>query len=176
MKLLKQYKWTLIGLAVLAVLYFFNRDLAVRSASLSLNSVSTMLGILPPILILVNLMDAWIPKEVIIKHMGENAGFNGYFWAFVLGTLGAGPLYAAFPVAAMLAKKEARLTYIIFFLGVWTTTKLPIFMYELNFFGLTFTSVHVLTGLGSFFLLSLLLEKVLLKNSIGQVYERLAQS
>jgi len=176
MKILKQYSMTLILGGLIFILFLSNRPLALNSLSLSLKSAFTMLGILPPILLIVNLLDEWVPRETIVRHMGDNAGMKGYFWAFILGTFAAGPLYAAFPVAALLAKKGARMAYIIFLLGTWTTTKLPIFIYELNFFGVQFTFIHVITGLSVYFLLSILMEKVLLKHRIGDVYASLADA
>lgn len=175
MKLLKKYKLTLVTLVVLLVLFFVRREFAVSAIGISLSSVGIMLTILPPILLIVNLLDVLIPREVIIRHMGENARFKGYFWAFALGTFGAGPLYVAFPIAALLAKKGARLAFIVFFLGTWTTTKLPIFLYELNFFGVTFTSIHVFTGFSAFFLISILMEKILLKKDRDLVYAKLSE-
>jgi len=167
---------TVLMAALLVILFFTRRTVAVESFSLTVKSAVTMLGILPPILLIVNLLDEWIPRETIVRHMGDNAGMKGYFWAFLLGTFAAGPLYAAFPVAALLAKKGARMAYLIFLLGTWTTTKLPIFMYELSFFGVTFTAVHVLTGLTVCFLFSLLMEKILLKKRISDIYAALSEA
>lgn len=175
MKIFKEYKMTIIGMAVLMILYFFKRDLAMNSVSLSLKSAVTMLGVLPPVLLIVNLLDNWIPRETIVRHMGEQAGLMGYFWALLLGTFGAGPLYAAFPVAALLAKKGARISFLVFFLGIWTTVKLPIFMYELNFFGLQFTITHIITGIFFYLIFSEFMEKLLLRSKAKLVYERLSK-
>ena len=175
MKLIKQYRFTLITLGVLFILFFINRTLSENAISLSLKSAFTMLGILPPILLIVNLMDTWVPREIIVHHMGEDAGARGFFWAFALGTLGAGPLYAAFPVAAFLAKKGARMAYIIFLLGIWTSTKLPISMYELNFFGGVFTLVHICTGILVYLILAIIMEKILNAQQRKEVYSRLAR-
>ncbi len=175
MKLLKKYKMTLIALLAFLILFFVRRETAVSAMGISLSSVGTMLSILPPILLIVNLLDALIPREVIIRHMGENAGLKGYFWSFALGTFGAGPLYVAFPVAALLAKKGARLAFIVFFLGTWTTTKLPIFLYELNFFGVAFTTIHIVTGFSAFFFISILMEKILLKKDRDLIYAKLSE-
>lgn len=176
MKKLKPYLMTIILLIIIGILYFLQEEIAVNSLKISADSAFTMMGILPPILIIVNMFDVWVPKELIIRHMGEDAGIKGYLWAFSLGTLAAGPLYAAFPVAAVLAKKGAHLAYIVFFLGIWTTTKLPIFLYELNFFGAQFTGIHIVTGISAFLMLSILMEKVLLKNKINEVYRHLDEA
>ncbi|MDA3955569.1 permease [Oceanispirochaeta sp.] len=175
MKKIKKYTMSLMALGALLILYYLKPETAVSSMSISLSSAGTMLKILPPILLIINLLDIWIPKAIIIRHMGENAGLKGYFWAIVLGTFGAGPLYAAFPIAAILANKGARISYIIFFLGVWTTTKLPILMYELNFFGLKFTAIHVITGFIVFFIMSILMEKFLKGKKLDLVYEKLSK-
>ncbi len=174
MKILKQYRYTLITLGVFIVLFFFQREIALKASGISLKSAFTMLGILPPILLIVNLLDTWVPREVIVRHMGDDAGVRGFLWAFALGTVAAGPLYAAFPVAAFLAKKGARMAYIIFLLGIWTSTKLPISMYELGFFGPLFTGIHVLTGITVYLAVALIMEKILLKNRLPEVYSRLS--
>lgn len=173
MKVLKQYISSLIILLVLGALYFFKQDLAIQSIKSSLFSIKTMLGILPPLLIIVHSIDTLVSKEVILKHMGEDAGIRGYIWALILGTFAAGPLYAAFPIAAILSRKGAHLSYIIFFLGIWTTTKLPIFLLELNLFGISFTTLHAVTGIICFYLLSLLMEKYLLKGKQKEIAQRL---
>jgi uncharacterized membrane protein YraQ (UPF0718 family) len=175
MSLIKQYKLTLVTLVVLVVLAFINIQTATDAVVISLDSTWTMLGILPPILILMNLLDAYIPKDVVLKHMGKDSGLTGFFWAFVLGTFAAGPLYVAFPIAALLAKKNARMAYLIFFLGMWTVTKLPVATYELNFFGLPFTLLHMLTGIVFFLGLSLVLEKVFQGRETERIYQSLAR-
>lgn len=173
MKILKQYLSSLFLLAVIALLYFFRQDLALQSLKTSLSSVKTMLGILPPLLIIIHSIDTLISKELILKHMGEDAGIRGYLWALILGSFAAGPLYTAFPIAAILSRKGARLSYIIFFLGIWTTTKLPIFLLELNLFGIRFTMLHAVTGIICFYGLSILMEKYLLKNINEKISQRL---
>ncbi|MDC7224449.1 MAG: permease [Spirochaetales bacterium] len=175
MKTVKKYLMTLIALLGLAVLFFLRRETAEEAVNITISGIGSMIMILPPILLMMNLLDVLVPKEIVIKHMGEDAGLKGYFWALILGTFAAGPLYAAFPIAALLAKKNARMAYIIFFLGMWTVSKLPLLTYELNFFGLSFTGLHILTGMVGFFLLSLVLEKIFLKKEKTEIYERLSR-
>jgi len=174
MKTVKTYLLTIIAFIILAIMFFTNRDTGTQAFTITISSILSMLKVLPPILIIMNALDVLIPKEIVIRHMGEGAGLRGYLWALILGTFAAGPLYAAFPIAAMLAKKEARMAYLVFFLGMWTVTKLPVFTFELNFFGYAFTGLHVLTGIVFFFFLSLILEKVFLKNDKSEVYKNLA--
>jgi uncharacterized membrane protein YraQ (UPF0718 family) len=173
MKTLKSYMMTLITIIILIVMFFFDKRTANDALNITFSSIISMLKVLPPILIIMHSLDIIIPKEVIVKHIGEDSGIKGYFWALILGTFAAGPLYAAFPIAAMLAKKEAKMAYLIFFLGMWTVTKLPVFTFELNFFGASFTLLHVITGIIYFFILSIVLEKLVLKKNKTEIYNKL---
>ena len=67
-------------------------------------SFKEMLLVLPPIFILIGLLDVWIPKETMIRLMGEGSGIKGVLLAFLFGTVAVGPLYAAFPVAIVFVK------------------------------------------------------------------------
>ncbi|PEE25936.1 hypothetical protein CON98_33275, partial [Bacillus toyonensis] len=77
----------------------------------------------------------WVKKETLMKYMGKNSGVYGILFSLLLGGIAAGPLYVAFPIAALLLQKGASIRYIVFFLGVWTTAKLPILVYEFSSFG-----------------------------------------
>jgi len=93
--------------------------------------------------------------------MGQNSGIKGIATAFFLATAAAGPLYIAFPIAALLLKKQARLAYVIFFLGVWSST-----------LGLKFTIIHVGISLPLYLLVAFLIEKLTSDTSMNSIYEK----
>ena len=66
----------------------------------------------------------------MVRYMGEGSGLKGAALAFLLGSAAAGPLYAAFPVAAVLLKKGAKLSNVFLFIGAWSTTKIPLLLFE----------------------------------------------
>ena len=72
------------------------------------------------------------------KFMGEGSGIRGIIIAIIMGSVAAGPLYAAFPIAAMLMKKGAKLTNILIFIGAWSTTKIPMLLFEISALGARF--------------------------------------
>jgi len=49
----------------------------------------------------------------------------------LMGSAAAGPLYAAFPVAEVMISKGASMFNVMVFLGAWSTTKIPLFMFEM---------------------------------------------
>lgn len=169
------YKWLCFFALILAVMAVFVPDTAGTAWELTLSNIFSMLKILPPIFILIGLLDAWVPRETMIKHMGADSGLKGILIALMLGSFAAGPLYAAFPVAAILLKKGARLSYVLFFLGVWSTSKLPMVLFEVTSFGLTFTIIHIVSNLTIFLLGAIFIERVLGVEGQNQVLESVNQ-
>lgn len=172
MKILKTYKYAIIMLSIMFGLYFFTENIGPKAFDITLSNLKEFITIVPPIFLLVGLLDVWVPKETIIKLMGENSGIKGIATAFFLATAAAGPLYIAFPIAALLIKKQARLAYVIFFLGVWSSTKLPIALYEVASLGLKFTLIHIGISLPLYLIVAFVIEKLTSDTSKNVIYEK----
>ena len=161
-------------LVVLGIIFAINIDTGQKATIVTIDNFKIMLGVMPAILILIGLLDVWVPKEVMIKYMGEKSGIKGILVALTLGSLAAGPLYAAFPVAAILIKKQARFAYVLFFLGAWSSSKLPLIVFEYTSFGGLFTAIHVVSNLLIFLVGAFLIEKIISKEYIDGVYEKVS--
>ncbi|WP_045524378.1 permease [Neobacillus niacini] len=159
MNKLKRYRFFFILLFGLIILTFINQSLGWNAFQLTVKSILDMLFLLPPVLIFVGLLDKWVEKETLIRYMGEKSGIYGILFSLLLGVIAAGPLYVAFPIAALLLKKGASIRYIVFFLGVWTTAKLPVIVYEFASFGVKFTLIHICFGLLFFYLMGIIFDK-----------------
>lgn len=170
--MIKKYKWTLLMVSLLAALFTFDTSKGIQATQITLNNFKSVGMILPPIFILIGLLDTWVPKEVMVKFMGNKSGVIGAVIALLLGAVGAGPLYVAFPIAAILIKKGARLAYVFLFLSAWVSIKLPIFMYEWTSFGGKFTLLHVFSSLTVYLIGSFLMEKLLSSKTILEIEER----
>ncbi len=155
------YRFSLVFLMIILFMALINLSLATNALGIAFDNILTMLGVIPPIFILIGLLDVWVPKETMIRYMGDSSGLVGLFFAFLLGALAAGPLYAAFPVAAILLKKGARFAYVLFFLGTWTSAKIPLLLFEMTSLGVHFTLIHVSSMLVMYFIGSVLIEKAL---------------
>ncbi len=172
MKLVKKYQTALIFAFAMFGIYLYSNSLGSKAFDISLENLGQMLSFLPAIFILVGLLDVWIPKETMIKYMGDNSGIKGILIAFFLGSAAAGPLYAAFPVAALLLKKGARLAYVLIFLGAWSSTKLPLILFEIASLGVRFTVIHVSVSIVSFLAIAFLMEKLTSQESKVALYEK----
>ncbi|WP_224961155.1 permease [Geomonas subterranea] len=102
-----------------------------------------VLSIVPPVMVLMGLLDVWVPRRLVEAHLGPDSGPVGAGVAMLLGTAAAGPLYAAFPVAVSLRKKGARLANIVIFLGTWGAIKIPMILMESSFISLRFALLRL---------------------------------
>lgn len=117
-----------------------------------------MLCILPPVVIMIGLLQVWVSEEWIQRFAGKRAGVRGFLLCMGFGMLPTGPLYLAFPIAAALLQKGVPVRNIVAFLTAWAGMKIPQFMLETQFLGLQFTLLHfLLTGISAIFM-SLVIE------------------
>ena len=76
MKKIKPYL-LLIMVAVIDLLVFLKSpDLGVKVLKSTGMNFAQMLGVIPPIFLLIGLMDVWVPREKVIKYMGEGSGLT----------------------------------------------------------------------------------------------------
>lgn len=121
--------------------------LATRSLRQWVGGLGEILAIVPAVLVLIGLFDAWVPKKAVEQSLGPASGLRGVLLALLLGTGAAGPLYAAFPVALALREKGARTANLVIFLGAWATIKLPMLMMESAFLGTRFALLRLVLTL-----------------------------
>ena len=123
-------------------MFIFFTDTAVQSVSNSVYYLLEMLQVIPVIFLLTVIIDAWIPKKVIAKRLGDKSGFMGGLFSLLLGSLSAGPIYAAFPLSKMLLKKGASVNNIVIILSSWAVIKVPMLLNEAKFLGPAFMAVR----------------------------------
>ena len=170
LKIIKRYKLFLLLLIVLILIGFFNFDLASKSILNIKDSFLQMLSVLPPIMIMLGLMDVWVSRESLMKYMGNNSGFLGVFLAMLIGSIAAGPMYAAFPFTAVLIKKGAKFSNIIIFMNAWCVTKISTLLFEISSLGYKFTFVRLLIDIAGVIIMGILVEKFLSKDELTRIY------
>jgi uncharacterized membrane protein YraQ (UPF0718 family) len=144
----------LTALLVLLVLGFVRPSLAKNVSFSALNSFKEMLGLLPPIFVLLGLIDVWAPREVMMRYVGEHSGLRGIIISYLFGAVAAGPLYAAFPVAMVLVKKGCSYRNLMIFMGAWSTIKIPMLLYELSSLGVRFTFARLALNIVGIFIIA----------------------
>jgi len=140
---------------------------ALKSATFQFGS---MLKVVPPIFLMIGLLDIWVPREVMIRLMGEKSGLKGILVAFFMGTLTAGPLVAAFPVAMIMLRKGAKYSNVLFFLMIWASAKLPILFFQATTLGVRYTLLTNTALISVYLLGTLIIEKILTKEDKARIY------
>lgn len=161
MMLMKRYWAFLLMAGFYLLMALITPQAASESLRISGDSLMEMLAIVPPVFLLLGLLDVWVPRETIIALMGERSGLRGIVLAFLLGSLAAGPLYAAFPVAGILLKKGSRLFNVLIFVGAWSTTKIPMLVFEASSMGSTFMLIRLLANLPVILMIAWLTERMM---------------
>lgn len=169
MKLAKRY-WVFLAVIVVDLSLVVARPaLGQEVVRFTVANFREMLFILPPIFILLGLMDVWVPRELMTKYMGENSGARGAAISIFLGAAAAGPLYGAFPVAIALTRKGASLHNVLLFLGSWSTLKIPMFLFETGALGARWSLTRWGASLVGIFVIAFVMEKLLNQGDLEQI-------
>lgn len=147
LKFAKRYRMFLMLLGCNLILTLVLPDIGLSTFSIALDNVVEMIGVIPPIFVLLGLLDVWVEKETMMRFLGNGSGLKGAVIAFALGAAAAGPLYGAFPVATVMMKKGASLSNVFLFVGAWSTAKIPLLTFEATSLGLGFAGTRLLFNL-----------------------------
>jgi uncharacterized membrane protein YraQ (UPF0718 family) len=161
MDMLKKFKFPIIIAFVFIAIGVWLPDTAIRSVAVTRDYLKEMILIMPPVFILMGLMEVWIPKDKIKNWLGSGSGIKGVVLSFALGTLPTGPLYVAFPMAGSLLRKGAGIGNMVIFLGSWGALKIPQLMVEIKFLGVSFTVLRFFLTLAALLLIGPLMELIL---------------
>ncbi|MBU0957155.1 MAG: permease [Spirochaetes bacterium] len=101
-----------------------------------------MLFVMPVVFMLTMLIEVWISREGIIKHLGEGSGLKGAGLSIALGSLSAGPIYAAFPICRILLSKGLSVANLVIILSAWAVIKVPMLAMETRFLGPGFMALR----------------------------------
>lgn len=174
-KLLCQYRAFLLVILFDIIITVFSPHTGRTIFRYTLSNFKEMLAVIPPIFLLLGLLDVWVPRETIIRFLGPSSGAVGIGLSILLGAAAAGPLYGAFPVTAVMARKGARFSNILVFLGSWATLKIPMFLFEMSALGPGFAILRAALNIPGIILLALVLERLLDQEEISAFYARHAE-
>ena len=171
MKLFKRFRFFIAAVLTIVIITVFNRSLGIKAIGIAGFSFKEMLLVIPPVFFLPGLLDVWIPREIMMKYMGEGSGIKGIILAILLGSAAAGPLYGAFPVAAVFMKKGVKFSNILIFIGAWSTTKIPMFLFEMSSLGSAFAVTRLLVDIPGIIIIAYILAALTPKREIDTLYK-----
>ncbi|OLN33215.1 permease [Desulfosporosinus metallidurans] len=174
--LFKRYKYFLALLVVNIVVYSLYPSVGQKSIDITWSNTVEMLSVIPPIFILLGLLDVWVQRETMIKLMGEKSGILGILIAFFLGSAAAGPLYAAFPIAGVLLQKGSKFSNVLIFIGAWSTTKIPMLLFEASSMGWKFMMTRFVIDIPGIMLIAYITERLLNEKEKQYIHDQAAGS
>ncbi len=162
--------WILLGIAAatMAVLLMIFPEKVGPVLSTSSDYLMEMVWILPAVMVLMGIFKVWVSKEMVVKYLGKASGLKGILIAVILGATPTGPLYVAFPLAAAMLEKGARILNIIVFLSAWACIKLPQEMVELQFLGLNFMVTRLILTIVLVSVMGFLIEKIIGRSELEE--------
>jgi len=169
--LIKRYKFFLVLFVINIVIYALYPSIGHKSINITWSNTVEMLSVIPPIFVLLGLLDVWVQRETMIKLMGEKSGILGILIAFFLGSAAAGPLYAAFPIAGVLLQKGSKLSNILIFIGAWSTTKIPMLLFEASSMGWKFMITRFVIDIPGIMAIAYVTERLMNEKEKQYIYD-----
>lgn len=163
MRQVKKYILFLVVIVADVILWIYLPDRGTAAVAATTDYLVELLLFVPPIFILVGLLDVWVPRKIVEQYVGPESGVKGIIISIMVATAAAGPLYAGFPVAYSLLKKGSRIANVVIFLSTWATIKIPMLMMEIKFMGLDFALARLLLTVPAIVLTGFAMERIISK-------------
>jgi uncharacterized membrane protein YraQ (UPF0718 family) len=164
----KKNKLILLVALIYLILLILSPSMAGKAVQNSLYYLVEMFQVIPVIFLLTVVIEALVPKELIVRGFGEKSGMKGNILALLLGSISAGPIYAAFPVSKTLLGKGASITNIVIILSAWAVIKLPMLANEAKFLGVNFMVVRWILTVISILIMAYIIGRIIKKKDIPQ--------
>ena len=137
-----------IIIAVLAITLLFigyskGQDLPIKGLKSALNMTVQILPLLIFAFIMAGMIQALLPKELLSRWIGEEAGLRGIFIGTVAGGLTPGGPYVSLPVVAGLLRAGAGVGVLVAYLTAWSLWAIGRLPMEIGILGWKFTFVRL---------------------------------
>lgn len=173
MKLIKKNKILFVAIIAYILVAIFKPSYFVEGLKQSQYYFVEMLQILPAVFILTSLIQTWVPTPVIMKYFGDGSGIKGYGLSFLIGSLSAGPIYAAFPVCKTLFKKGAGIKNIMIILSTWAVIKVPMLINEAKFMGIEYMMIRWVLTVVAIMIMAMIVGRILKPSDIKMTEENI---
>lgn len=163
---LKKHKLIVAALASYLFVFLYDRAVFTEAVGITWTYLREMLEVLPPVFVLSALITVWVPRELITGGFGAESGFRGRLMSLLIGSVSAGPIYAAFPLAGSLLAKGASVANIVIIISAWAVVKLPMLIVETRFLGLSFALARYVLTVPAIFLVGELVSRWISRRSV----------
>ena len=171
-QLIIRYRVFLILFSINLVISLVMPEIGLTAFSNTASNIKEMISVIPPIFILLGLLDVWVDRQTMMKFTGKGSGLKGILISFLLGSAAAGPLYAAFPVATVMLKKGSSIFNVLIFLGAWSTTKIPLLTFEAANLGMRYMLIRLCLSVIGIILIAAIGENTTSQSEKDEIYNK----
>ncbi|KYH35054.1 electron transport complex subunit RsxB [Clostridium tepidiprofundi DSM 19306] len=172
-QILKKHKIQVITIVLYIATFLYSKNIFMNSISTTVGYLKDMVQILPAVFVISGLITTWVPRETITKYFGKDSGLKGNILSVLLGSISAGPIYAAFPIAFSLFNKGASILNIVLLISTWAVIKVPMLIVESKFLGASFMVTRTLLTIPSIFVIAYITSKIVKRKDIMNSKENL---
>jgi len=118
-----------IALVLFAIGYLKGDGQHIKGLQSGMGMIVPTLPLILAAFIVAGLMQAMIPRDLVVQWLGTDAGFKGIAVGALAGAFTPGGPFTSFPIAAGLVKAGASIGPVVAFLSGWLllgVTKLPL--------------------------------------------------
>lgn len=134
-----------IGLIILA--YRQGPDTVQAGWQGTWRATKNLLPLLLTILFIVGFGETLLPRELVVRLLGENSGWRGILVACGLGAITPGGPFVSYPLVATLYKAGAGLGPLVAYTTAWSLWALSRLPLEISLVGVRLTSIRLLATL-----------------------------
>ena len=98
-------------------------QLGVKSFSIAGYSFKEMALVIPPVFVLLGLLDIWVPRETMMKYMGEGSGIIGIVLVYNYWISSSRTTLWSFSSSSSFYEKRREISNILIFIGAWSNDK-----------------------------------------------------
>lgn len=138
----------LIVLILYTALLLTNSPVAQSALQRSGTILLKILPIFAIVILFTALLNYFLKPKQLARHLGEDCGSKGWFWALAAGVISHGPMYAWYPLLEDLRSHGMKDELLIVFFAS-RAIKVPLLPVMIDYFGLFFTivlSFYILFG------------------------------
>ena len=165
-KTIKKYKLQIITIVLYIATLLHSKTIFMNSINTTVGYLKDMIQVLPAVFVISGLITVWVPRETITKYFGKSSGLKGNILSMILGSISAGPIYAAFPIAFSLVNKGASILNIVLLISTWAVIKVPMLIVESKFLGVSFMTTRTLLTIPSIFVIGYITSKIVKRNDV----------
>jgi len=137
--------WYFLGVIILiyVIVFFINSSLFLSALHSFIAICRKVIPVIILVFILMVITNYALKPQLLVKHLGKDAGVKGWLIAIIAGILSSGPIYLWYPLLHELQKRGVRNGLLAVFLYN-RAVKIPLLPLLIAYFGVAYTVILTL--------------------------------